>query len=258
MAPTAKKRTPLRARARGALSAPPTAQTPAKSSRDAISHPRSTYTPEESYKPNKKEKVALRHERLLSKVRSGGISKPGVGSAGGSGNGVGRKRRRPGKKMAAVESLGGLGEALPELEEGEGSDEWEGLSSGSDVGGEGGDGVGDVEVEALPEGMRKARKRGSRKGGAEGKMVMKSLRHRPGAMKRKREVELKEVQRMRGNLVEMAKRDTRGEGVAGGDGGKGGGDGSGVGASQAERWKALRAFIGGTMEVSGEFGGKKG
>ena len=75
-------------------------------------------------------------------------------------------------------------------------------------------------------------------------MVMKSLKHRPGSMKRKKVLEEREMERFKRNLAELAKAESQqvvatesGEGNAG----------SGGQAHIQQRWKALREFIGGTM-----------
>ena len=150
----------------------------------------------------------MKHNVLMNKVRDGGVSKK-------------VRRRRPGKKMEAVEGLGkSLAEALPDLDDDE--DEWEGVS------GDEADG-------------------GSRR--KEGKMVMKSLKHRPGAMKRKRVMEERERERFGRNLAQLV-----GGGKEEGGGGEGGGRGEVKGgASQADRWAALRQFIGGSMEKDTAF-----
>ncbi|KAF2206442.1 hypothetical protein CERZMDRAFT_53102 [Cercospora zeae-maydis SCOH1-5] len=77
-----------------------------------------------------------------------------------------------------------------------------------------------------------------------GKMVMKSLQHRPGSMKRKKVLEEREMERFKRNLAELAKAETQ-QAVA-----VGGGDGAVGSAGQEhiqQRWKALRQFIVGTM-----------
>lgn len=103
-------------------------------------------------------------------------------------------------------------------------DEWEGFS-GDDA-----EGVDEI---------RKRKRR--RKVSGDGKMVMRSLKHRPGAMKRKRKMEGAEMERFRRNLAQMA-GGAEGVPVDGGDG-------------TADKWAALRSFIGGTMERDRAFGG---
>ena len=82
-------------------------------------------------------------------------------------------------------------------------------------------------------------------------MVMTSLKHRPGAMKRKRAMEGREMERFGKNLAQLV-----GSGEAQAAGGAStantSGDGA-AGASQADRWAALRQFIGGSMEKDKAF-----
>ncbi|KAK3670430.1 hypothetical protein LTR78_009670 [Recurvomyces mirabilis] len=200
-----------------------------------------------SFKTTKKDKRGIRHETLLAKARES--SRKG----GAAGRVV--KRRRAGRKLKV--DLGGLGDALPEAGEGGGggggggdgeTDEWVGLSDDEDA-----EMNGDV-----PAGLRKVRKKKPMRadGGAVGggKMVMKSLRHRPGAMKRKGVMEEKERERFGRNLAGMVGRVApRSAAVGGGAGAEKAGEGS----QQAEKWAALRRFIGGTMERSAAFGGEK-
>lgn len=154
-----------------------------------------------AFKLSKQDKRAIKHNQLLHKVREAGISKDKKAKP---------RRRRPGKKLDAAEDLGGLGEALAEVE-----GEWEGVSD-------------DEEKEG---------------GKGSGKMKMKSLKTRPGAMKRKARMEGMEVERFGRNLAQMMGSNTQPvrEGDAGGDG-------------QKDRWTALRAFIGSTMERDKAFG----
>lgn len=140
------------------------------------------------------------------------------------------KRRRPGKKLKGGE-MGDLADALPddvEMEGGSGDDgeEWEGVEENEE--GEGGV-------------VKKARRK-RKKVPVGGRMEMKSLSMRQGAMRRKAEMEGKEKERFGRNLAKMV------EGV--GSGKEGGEQG------QAGRWAALRAFIGGTMQTDEAF--KKG
>ncbi|KAK4553350.1 hypothetical protein LTR86_009651 [Recurvomyces mirabilis] len=196
-----------------------------------------------SFKTTKKDKRGIRHETLLAKARAS--SRKG----GAAGRVV--KRRRAGRKLKV--DMGGLGDALPEAGvdggDGEGEvDEWVGLSDDEDE-----EMNGDV-----PAGLRKVRKKKPRRvdggGAGVGKMVMKSLRHRPGAMKRKGVMEERERERFGRNLAGMVGR-VAPSSAAGGNGVGAGKAGEGV--QQAEKWAALRRFIGGTMERSAAFGGEK-
>lgn len=169
---------------------------------------------------NKQDKRAIKHNALLNKVREGsGIEKKKKVL----------KRRRPGKKLAGGD-LGDLADALPETEDAAEGEEWEGVEED-----------GEIEVE----GVTKKPRRKRRKVPVGGRMEMKSLSMRQGAMKRKAEMEGREKERFGKNLAKMV------EGVnAGGGNGKDGGNG------QSGRWKALRAFIGGTMQRDSAFAAK--
>lgn len=156
-------------------------------------------------KLNKKDKRSLKRNTLLNRVREAGISKDSKA----------KKRRRPAKKLKT--DISGLEDVLPDVE---GDGEWEGIS-------------GDEDMDENP-GMRKARRK---KEGATGKMEMKSLKHKPGAMKKKFEMEGRERERFGKNLAGLMS-------------GKGGDEG------QGDRWAALRSFIGGTMERDAAFARK--
>ncbi|KAF2764585.1 hypothetical protein EJ03DRAFT_281810 [Teratosphaeria nubilosa] len=122
------------------------------------------------------------------------------------------KRRRPAKKLKT--DVGDLADALP-----------------------------DVDTE---EGARRRRA-----AGGDGKMVMRSLKHRPGAMKRKRKMEQSEMERFGKNLAQMVGQEQVRvkEGAT-----KQGGDAPAVASSsQVDRWAALRKFIGGTMQKDKAF-----
>lgn len=257
MAPT-RKRTSLRAKSAGKTKTQ--SQTPnihaAKSPRDAISHPNSTFVPPayitDSLKPkadgyvdydedaawrtSKKDKRAMKHSVLMNKVRDAGVRK--------------QKPRRPNKKLKT--DLESLADALPELEgmvsSGSGEeDEWEGVESGDEDNGEG------MAVDGMGEGLRKRRRR-VKKSNGEGKMEMKSLKHKPGAMKRKRALEGKEMERFGKNLAQLVGSVQRGGDVKGaGSAQKGDGAAAPAVAAQADRWAALRGFIGGSMEQNPAF-----
>lgn len=173
----------------------------------------------------------MKHSVLMNKVRDAGVKKS--------------KPRRPNRKLKT--DLEGLADALPELEgmveDGESEDdEWEGVESGDEemkVDGEGG---------AAP----KVRRRRAKKTAGEGKMEMKSLKHKPGAMKRKRVLEGREMERFGKNLAQLVGSVQRGGSVAK----IGEGDAAAAPATapaQADRWAALRGFIGGSMEQNPAF-----
>ncbi|EMC90853.1 hypothetical protein BAUCODRAFT_118108 [Baudoinia panamericana UAMH 10762] len=172
------------------------------------------------FKINKKDKRSIRHQVLLNKVRHSGISKDRKVL----------KRRRPAKKLKT--DIGGLADALPD----------------------------DVEPSLEFAGLRKATKRKAPLAERAGTMKMRSLKNRPGAMKRKRKMEGLEVERFRRNMAMMVgKEGERAASLVE----KGGGaqhDGSGgygadrpATSDQADRWAALRRFIGATMETSDMF-----
>jgi hypothetical protein len=129
-----------------------------------------------------------------------------------------RKRRRPVKNLKVEE----LKDALPAVDE----DEWEGFED--DEGS-----------------MKRRRRRG------EGKMVMHSLKHRPGAMKRKEVLQKREIERFGRNLAQLG---AGGGGAATDEPGNAamkGGEGA-----QGSKWAALRAFITTTMEQDPAFRAK--
>ena len=145
-----------------------------------------------------------------------------------------KKRRRPGKKLVA--GLESLLDTLPDVEASgasrkagsEDDDEWEGLSEDEDV----------VDTSSLGELGKIARVRRKRKPEVPGKMQLKTLKSRPGATKRKAKLESAEMDRFRKNMAQMA----QGQSVP-----------SKEGSSTADRWAALRGFIGQTMEQSAHF-----
>jgi hypothetical protein len=169
-----------------------------------------------------------RLERALLAPRDRGITKPSQTNAG-------RRRRRPGKKLLAAEDMDEMRDALPDLSDGGGSNEWEGFS-GDDSGTQAG-----------------AKRRRRRAEAAEGKIKMRSLKHRPGAMKRKRRMEGVEIERFGRNLAQLSANTKSKDEATKGDAGDGAADGKGGGASASEKWAALRAFIGSTMERKGGF-----
>ncbi|KAK5111536.1 hypothetical protein LTR62_004831 [Meristemomyces frigidus] len=206
-----------------------------------------------TFKTTKKDKQSIRHQALLAKARA---SQPGGASKV-------LKRRRAGKKLKT--GLGSLAEALEDVEGDDGGDraeggEWEGIDE-EEMGSE-------AAAAAVPPGLRKRPRNAGVRGGVGGgvggkKMVMKSLRHNPGALKRKGVMEERERERFARNLAEMVGSAPVGNArVAGGDGVGGDGVGEdGVGGDrdgdrdggQGERWAALRRFIGGSLEMSGAF-----
>ena len=277
MAPV-RKRTALRARAsrandpRGKYAPPPppsadTTAAPDDLLPDADESPADTHTgpaagkrsadtafgfdSNEGFKVSKKDKRTIRHNQLLAKVQDADAR-------------VGKKklkRRRPGRKLTT--NLDSLADALPEMEEGEGEaeDDWEGISEDEENDG----GMAGVE------GFRKVKRRRRTPGGvdAANRMKMTSLRHRPGAMKRKHRMEQGEMERFGRNLAQMvgsgqanvregnssASKGRQADGSKS-TGGEDAGTNAGA-ASQSDRWAALRRFIGGTMEQNQAFAGNK-
>lgn len=242
MAPI-RKRTTMRARA-------------AKSPRDAISHPQKAFVPpanianslkpkpdgyvdydeDAAWRTSKKDKRAMKHSVLMNKVRDAGVRKA--------------KPRRPNKKLKT--DLESLADALPELEgmaeedeeADDDDDEWEGLSD------EEGDGM-------AVDGARKRRRRVKKVPAADGKMQMKSLKHKPGAMKRKHAMEERERDRFGKNLAQLVgtvqKPSADFKAGAAGSCAKGSSGVTAGDSKQSDRWAALRNFIGGSMEQNKAF-----
>lgn len=165
-------------------------------------------------KLNKKDKRIVKHNTLLNRVREGGIEK--------SGNSAGRKRRRPGKKL--VTDITNLGDALPDVDD-DSDGSWEGID----------------DEENTVVAVRKKRKSAAHVSGSTGKMEMKSLKHKPGAMKRKVAMEARERERFGRNLAGLMAGNAKSV--------------EGQGAGAGDRWKALRGFIEGTLEKDRAFGG---
>jgi hypothetical protein len=161
---------------------------------------------------NKAGKRALKHDTLISRIEKS-QKKP-------------LKRRRPGKKLNTA--LDSLADALPELEENS-DDDWEGIDEDDKT--EGMDG-------ALGELSKMVRVRKAKP--ADGKMKLKTLKSRPGALKRKQKMEESEKERFGKNLASMsAPAQTAAD--AGGS---------------SDRWAALRGFIGQTLEQNPGFAKK--
>jgi len=182
----------------------------------------------DDFKLNKKDKRTIKHNALLTKVRDAGVEKK-------------TKRRRPAKKLKA--DLGGLGDALPDVGE---EDDWEGISEdGEEMEGQ------TLKVDDLPKAKRRRRKQAG--DGLSKTMTMKSLTHKPGAMKRKHKMEQGEMERFSRNLAQMVGAGPQGQGAGGvaTDGlGMAAPNGS---AGQQDKWAALRRFIGGTIEKDKAF-----
>jgi len=119
------------------------------------------------------------------------------------------KRRRPNKKLVA--NLKSLADALPDADAND-------------------DESNDAEVESGDQVVGQARIR------------QKSLKSRPGALKRREKVEREERERFGKNMAQLAGGAVRGSAEDGGQEARG-------------RWEALRGFIGATLERKKEFGG---
>ncbi|THY21320.1 hypothetical protein D6D00_07205 [Aureobasidium pullulans] len=156
-------------------------------------------------------KRALKHDTLISRIEKS-QKKP-------------LKRRRPGKKLNTV--LDSLADALPDLEEEDDDDEWEGI-----------DEDGDAQDTMLGTLRKQVRVRKAKP--TDGKMKLKTLKSRPGALKRKQKMEESEKERFGRNLASMSVQPA--EATAAGQT-----DGS------ANRWAALRGFIGQTLEQNPGF-----
>jgi hypothetical protein len=173
----------------------------------------------------KKDKRSMRRQGLMNKVRDSGVQKR-----------TPLKRRRPGKKLKA--DVTDLADALPDVAPFESAGQ-----SGSEAVW---DGVADEGDAFDVPGLRKARRGPSTATRTAGPMVMKSLRHRPGAQKRAQRMQAAEIERFQKNLAQMVGRELGGTTHTGH--GPGEGRATRGQAGQAERWAALRTFIGGTME----------
>ncbi|KAK5173257.1 uncharacterized protein LTR77_001938 [Saxophila tyrrhenica] len=186
---------------------------------------------------NKKTRRIQKHNDLMTRVRDAGVSKQASM----------KKRRRPAKKMPAAEGLGDLSAALPELSDDDGS--------GADGGGSEGSWEGFDDDEQMDDNRSTAKRRRRRvAAGQDGKIQMRSLKSRPGAMKKKRAMEGREVDRFSRNLALLTSNGDAGQG--GEACGKGGGVQAREGtAGQSGKWAALRRFIEGTMVKDTAFRG---
>lgn len=184
----------------------------AAASRPAITTQTSATNPSLNTKAGKR---AQKHDALISRIEKA-QKKP-------------LKRRRPNKKLNTA--LEGLADALPDLEDND-DDEWEGIDDDEDMGESGG---------MLGELSKMVR---VRKPQQQQKMKLKTLKTRPGAMKRKQKLEDQEKERFGKNLASMNVQAPVAANAA---------------SAQAEagatgnRWAALRGFIGQTMEQNAAF-----
>ena len=184
----------------------------------------------DSWRLSKRDKRTVKHNALLGKVRDASIQKKPL------------KRRRPAKKLKT--DIGDLANALPAVEypasfndTSKDEAEWEMVT----------DDDGDDTIN----GFRRARKTTTNN-----KMVMKSLRHRPGALKKKKVAEDQEIDRFRRNLAQMAQINQSVLPTAENSGSRPAklanhqNNEVNVDANSGNsgHWAALRSFIAGTME----------
>ncbi|KAG8623727.1 hypothetical protein KVT40_008703 [Elsinoe batatas] len=170
--------------------------------------------PFSSFGANKKDRQRMRHSALLHR-----ISKTAPGAQV-------KKRRRPNKKLAA--DLDGLLGALPDIPDAaqagnNEADEWEGISGDEDE-----------NSVKLPSDLGRIARVRRRKGNTTAKMEMKSIKSRPGAMKKKAQLEKAEKDRFAKNMAQMAPVT----------------HGADAQVQSADRWSSLRSFIGQTMQQS--------
>ncbi|GAB1310739.1 Ribosome biogenesis protein SLX9 [Madurella fahalii] len=193
---------------------------------------------------SKRDKRLIKHSAFVSR-----ITKPKASSSSAATH-PGRKRRRPSKKLVAT--LESLGDALDDIKEAmDAADEEEAAKGGMAV--------------------------------TEGKIRHKSLKSRPGALRRKEKVVRGEMERFGRSLAQLS--GISGENASTGDGGGGGGGGGGgdaavegkemdtemaaaggeggkrtqaqpTSSATSNRWAALRGFISATMEQNPAFLGK--
>ena len=173
-----------------------------------------------SFARTKKDKERMRHSRLLGRIEK---SAPGTAS---------RKRRRPSKKLVA--GLEGLLESLPDAESAGGHEEvWEGISDGEE----------DTDTVSDPSLERRARPRKRPVGTT---ISLKTLKSTRGAMKKKAKLQEAEKERFGKNMAQMADgidnsaASHSDEQTASADG-------------NAQRWAALRGFIGQSMQQNPAF-----
>lgn len=198
-----RKRASLRARATSSAKTSNSA-----SNRVLADQTTSTASNDQSWPLTKKDKRTVKHNHLINRVRDANITKhPAT-----------KKRRRPAKKLRAAEQLGEMKDALDEIGGSE-DDDWEGFSD-SDA---------DMEIQ------------GSRTKPKNGRMVMRSLKHRPGAMKRKAKMDAAERGRFERNLAQLSQQPV------------GSGNVGSQSVAHAEKWAALRKFITGTMQQDKAF-----
>ena len=200
-------------------------------------------SPFASFSSSKKDKARIKHSSFVNRIQKttpAGSRRDGTGGV--------NKRRRPSKKLVA--GLEGLLGALPDIDNGEGrggdgdsDDEWAGLSEE-----EGTTTLHNINKIAR---IRRRKDTSSVTGTSttDGKMQMKTLKSRPGAMKRKARLEGLERERFARNMAGMS-GPTQVERSAGGAD-KQGADGADV--NSRNKWAALRGFVSQTLETNPDF-----
>ncbi|KAL1305000.1 hypothetical protein AAFC00_003903 [Neodothiora populina] len=210
-----------------------------------------------SFASSKRDKRIMKHSAFMSKIEKAN-KKP-------SKRGGARGKAREKEKQLMVK-LEGLVDALPELEENDDDDDdWEGMMSEDD------ENSNDQTKTAKENDMlgalasmvnvRKSIKKSSNDTtGVSGKMQMKTLKSRPGAAKRKAALEGKEMERFGKNLAQMTAAVTPAAPVTAASAPAATTANTAAtaeGDATANRWAALRGFIGQTMEQNPQFGIKK-
>ncbi|GAB7354543.1 hypothetical protein MBLNU459_g5002t2 [Dothideomycetes sp. NU459] len=214
-------------------------------------------------KESKKDKQRIKHSAFVSRIEKSHTKK--------------LKRRRPGKKLNT--KLEGLVDALPDLaaasdniKDGDDAEDWEGVDDDDDDDDDDEDddeamsaddanaqNSRNTEADMLRALGKMVRVRNSVKkrsnlassgGGAASAasttMTMKTLKSRPGAAKRKERLEKGEMERFARNLAQMNAALAPANAIAAAAA-------RGEVGDPADRWKALRGFIGQTMEKNHMF-----
>ena len=189
-----------------------------------------------SWQLTKRDKRIVKHNILIGKVQDGSIQKRKG------------KRRRPTNKLNA--DIGDLMAALPAVDAARSDngelkvDSWAMVMD---------------KDEGVSYGLRRARK-----GTASNKMTMKSLQHRPGALRRRKIAEGREMKRFRSNLAVMAGAhpdippmtdgaNVRSARITNHHDSPGESKEIVSGSTCSERWAALRNFIAETLDKNAAF-----
>ncbi|KAI5309648.1 hypothetical protein KEM55_002744 [Ascosphaera atra] len=185
----------------------------------------------DEFRTNKKDKRTIKHETFLARIEKSRKKK--------------LKRRRPSKKL--VTNLDSLADALP------GSDDDE-----------------DTDMDGSP---RAKKAQGLDAGGAGQSNIIKqkSLKHKPGALKKKEKIDARERDRFQRNLAQMSSALKASREASGTAASTTGTQASAPAQAQAQaqpttqtqdgavsnRWAALRNFISQTMEQNPAFSGQQ-